>query len=174
MLVSRMEKDPKEKWEGKVSATLRNALAKQTWELVKDFFNLHKWFPTLATCYGIHGSNGEPGCIRYCSGSSIPSDGADQRLSWSKERLLAIDHDERTIVYEIVESNIGFNSYRSTMKVSPMAADGHDGSLIEWHFSLDPIDGWVMQDLIAKYDLGLQRMAAKMDHHIHSANSPNA
>lgn len=165
--VCRMEKDERAKWEGKVSATLKNTAANQTWDMVKDFFNLHKYFPTLATCHGIHGSNGEAGCIRFCSGFSIPSNG---HVSWSKERLVAINHDQRTIVYEIVDSNIGFNSYCSTMKVSPVVVDGHHGSMIEWCFSLEPIHGLLLEDLIVRYEVGLQRMAAKMEEHAHIVN----
>lgn len=169
-----MEKQSKQKWEGKVSTTLTDAKADQIWTLLKDFFNFHKWFPTLETCYGIHGSNSEPGCIRYCVGFSIPSDGPHHPVSWSKERLVAVDHDDRTLVYEIVDSNIGFSSYRSTIKVIP-TVNHHDerGCVIEWNFSLDPLEGWVMEDLVRKYDVGLQRMATKMeDHFAISLNAP--
>lgn len=164
-----MEEESKQKWEGRVSRTLTNARADEVWSILKDFFNFHKWFPSLAKCYGIHGSNSEPGCIRFCSGFSIPSDGQDpvKPVSWSRERLIAIDHDDRTLVYEIVDSNIGFNSYKSTFKVSPNFDD--EGCVIHWHFELDPMEGWVLEDLVSKYDLGLQRMAAKIEDHF--ANS---
>lgn len=163
----------KQKWEGKVSRTLTKARAEEVWSLVKDFFNFHKWFPSLGTCYGIHGSNSEPGCIRYCAGFSIPSNGPDLHplVSWSKERLTAINHEDRTLVYEIVDSNIGFNSYKSTIKVTPRVGDGSHGCVIDWHFTLDPLEGRVLEDLVRKFDVGLQRMAAKMEDHI--ANSLN-
>ncbi|KAF7817104.1 lachrymatory-factor synthase-like [Senna tora] len=159
-----MEKELKGKWEGKVSTTVTKARADEIWELLKDFFNLHKWFPTLATSYGIHGSNSEPGCIRYCAGFSIPSNAPNHPISWSKERLIAIDHHDRTLDYEIVDSNIGFNSYKSTLKVIPNETT--HGCVIHWYFTLDPMEGWLLHDLIAKYDVGLQRMVAKMEDHI--------
>ncbi|KAJ6758409.1 hypothetical protein OIU74_025137 [Salix koriyanagi] len=163
-----MEQDPQPKWEGKVSTGLAKATADQTWPLLNDFFNLHKWFPGLATCYGIHGTNGEPGCVRYCGGSSIPSTdsvtGGDNRpVSWSTERLTAVDHVERSLSYEIVDSNIGFRSYVSTVKVVPQGDDGQDGCVIEWSFNVDPVAGMVLTELVRKYEVGLQQMAKRME-----------
>ncbi|XP_061373302.1 lachrymatory-factor synthase-like [Gastrolobium bilobum] len=144
-----MEQDSHQRWEGKVSAKLRSTTSEQAWQLVKDFFNIHKRFPTLATCYGIHGSNGEPGCIRYCAGSSIRSNGSES-VSWSKERLVAVDDVDRSLKYEIVESNIGFKSYEATMRVLN-DDDGSDGCMLEWSFVVDPVEGWVLEDLVRKY-----------------------
>ena len=108
-----MEKVILEKWEGKVSTRLSKATVSQMWPLFTDFFNFHKWFPTLANYHGIHGTNGEPGYIRYCFRFSIASNGVDDRhstwpVSWSKERLIVVDHVHHSLNYEIVESNIGF------------------------------------------------------------------
>ncbi|KAK7320803.1 hypothetical protein VNO77_30620 [Canavalia gladiata] len=156
-----MEHDSHQRWEGKVSAKLRNTTKEQVWPLVKDFFNLHKRFPTLATCYGIHGSNGEPGCIRYCAGSSIASNGSEI-VSWSKERLVVVDDVDLSLKYEIVDSNIGFKSYESTIKVLT-DDDSSDGCMLEWSFAVDPVEGWVLEDLVGKYHVGLQLMAKKME-----------
>lgn len=162
-----MAQNPDTKWEGNVSTRLTKACADQIWPLFKDFFNLHKWFPSLATCYGIHGTNGEPGCIRYCAGFSIPSDGSNddnnRPISWSKERLIAVDDVERSLSYEIVDSNIGFKSYVSTVKIVPEGANGQDGCVIEWGFNVDPVEGWALDDLVRKYEVGLQRMAERME-----------
>lgn len=159
--------DPREsgpKWEATVSARLTKARVDQIWPLLKDFFNFHRWFPTLATCYGIHGANGEPGCIRYCSGSSIPSKGDHKAVSWSKERLLAVDDANHSLSYEIVESNIGFSSYVSTVRVVPVGdVDGQDGCLIEWSITVDPVEGWGLDDLVKKYELGLLSMSKRME-----------
>ncbi|CAK8570536.1 unnamed protein product [Lathyrus sativus] len=157
-----MEQELVQRWEGKVSTKLQNTTEHQAWPLVKDFFNLHKRFPNLATCYGIHGSNGEPGCIRYCAGFSLPSDGS-QEVSWSKERLVAVDDVERCLTYEIVDCNIGFKSYESTMRV---IGDGDGGCVIEWLFAVDPVDGLESEDLVGKYGIGLQVMARKMEEEI--------
>ncbi|RDX89104.1 Lachrymatory-factor synthase, partial [Mucuna pruriens] len=162
-----MEHDLHQRWEGKVSAKLRNTTKIQAWPLVKDFFNLHKRFPTLATCYGIHGSNGEPGCIRYCAGSSIPSNGSGS-VSWSKERLVAVNDVDLSLKYEIVDSNIGFRSYESTIKV---LSDGDsDGCMLEWSFVVDPVEGLVLEDLVRKYHVGLQLMAQKIEDEIERDN----
>ncbi|XP_020208450.1 lachrymatory-factor synthase isoform X2 [Cajanus cajan] len=165
LVCTKMEHELHERWEGKVSAKLRNATKEQAWPLVKDFFNLHKRFPTLATCYGIHGSNGEPGCIRYCAGSSIPSkSNASGSVSWSKERLVVVDDVDFSLKYEMVDGNIGFRSYESTMKV--LSDDDSDGCMLEWSFAVDPVEGLLLQDLVTKYHVGLQLMAHKMEDEI--------
>ncbi|KAK3213011.1 hypothetical protein Dsin_017717 [Dipteronia sinensis] len=157
-----MEQNLQPKWEGKVTTKLTQATADQIWTLFKDFFNLHKWFPSLSTSYGVHGTNGRPGCIRYCAGFSIPaSNDGNIPVRWSKERLIAVDQDHRSLSYEIVESNIGFESYVSTVKIVP--GDHENGCLIEWSFAVDPVEGMEFVDLVRKYDVGLQRMAKKME-----------
>uniref|UniRef100_A0A803NX48 peptidylprolyl isomerase n=1 Tax=Cannabis sativa TaxID=3483 RepID=A0A803NX48_CANSA len=146
---------------------IRNATVEQIWPLLADFFNFNKWFPTLATCQGIHGTNGEVGCIRYCSGFSIPSNNVDDQISstpisWSKERLIAIDHDQHSLSYEILESNIGFQSYVSTFRIYAGGSECRD-CVIEWSFTVDPVEGLAFDDLVRKYDVGLQRMAQRME-----------
>ncbi|PON47421.1 Polyketide cyclase/dehydrase [Trema orientale] len=165
-----MEKILQEKWEGKVSTRLPNATVSQIWPLFTDFFNFHKWFPSLANCHGIYGTNGKPGCIRYCSGFSIPSNGGDddhdhspRPISWSKERLIAIDHDQHSLSYEIVESNIGFQSYVSRVRIVPGGDDHQQGCVIEWFFAVEPVEGCVFDDLVRKYEVGLHRMAQRME-----------
>ncbi|KAF4352032.1 hypothetical protein G4B88_027497 [Cannabis sativa] len=146
---------------------IRNATVEQIWPLLADFFNFNKWFPTLATCQGIHGTNGEVGCIRYCSGFSIPSNNVDDQISsttisWSKEILTAIDHDQHSLSYEILESNIGFQSYVSTFRIYAGGSECRD-CVIEWSFTVDPVEGLAFDDLVRKYDVGLQRMAQRME-----------
>ncbi|KAH7846025.1 hypothetical protein Vadar_008860 [Vaccinium darrowii] len=156
------EKLQPDKWESKVSTSLTHATADQIWPLFKDFFNLHKWFPTLPTCYGIHGTNGEVGCIRYCAGFKLPSvDGVNSSVGWSTERLIAIDPVDRIITYEIVDCNTGFKSYVSTVRIVPREDD--QGCIIEWSFSVEPVEGWVLEDLVKAYENGLQGMAKNME-----------
>ncbi|CAN0907257.1 Lachrymatory-factor synthase [Linum grandiflorum] len=124
-----------------------------------DFFNIHKWFPNLPSSYGIHGTNGQPGCIRYCSGFSLPS---TQLLSWSKERLTALDHSRRFLTYQIVDCNIGFKSYQSTVQIF-VDDDGGQGCLIEWGFTLDPLEGWTLDDLVKRFETVLNAAARKME-----------
>jgi len=156
------------RWEGKASARLRNVTKAQAWPLLKDFFNLHKRFPTLATCYGLHGSNGDPGCIRYCAGSSIPSSDGPASVSWSKERLISVDDVDFWLKYEIVDSNIGFSSYESTMKVLNDDDNESNGCMLEWSFAVDPVEGLELEELVRKYHVGLQLMAQKMEEEIQS------
>ncbi|XP_042492276.1 lachrymatory-factor synthase-like [Macadamia integrifolia] len=168
----------KPKWEGNVSAWLKGPTEEEVWPLLEDFFNFHKIFPSLATCYGVGGVSGRPGCIRYCAGSSIPStadnsNDGDHRpviVSWSKERLVAIDPSQQIMSYEIVDSNIGFNSYVSTIRVLP-GNEEYGSAKIEWSFAVDPVEGWKLEDLISKYELGLQRMAKRIEETL--AQSPH-
>lgn len=153
------------KWEGKVSSTLTKANANQIWPFFIDFFNFHKWFPNLSTCYGLHGTNGEVGATRYCSGSSLPNeDGAS--TSWSKERLVAVDHDKMSMSYDMVDCNIvGFKSYVSTIKV--VHGDGHDeGCAVEWSFVVNPVEGLTYEHLVQKYQSGLDQTCKKMEDHL--------
>lgn len=148
-----------EKWQAKVSVTLTKAKPDQIWPLFTDFFNLNKWLPTLATCHGVHGINGEPGCIRFCSGSSIRSKDVDSAVGWSKEKLVAVDPVEHAMRYEIVESNIGFESYVSTVKISSRG----EGCVIEWGFTVDPVGGCSLDDLVKKYEKALEVIAKNME-----------
>ncbi|VFQ60479.1 unnamed protein product [Cuscuta campestris] len=152
-----------EKWKGRVSARLQKATADHIWPLFLDFFGLNKWFPGLAVCHGVHGTNGEPGCVRYCAGFSLPSESGDgATTSWSKEILTAVDPVNRSLRYAIVDSNIGFESYSSTVKIVP-DNNGGGGCAIEWWFEVDPVEGWRLEDLVKKYESGLQLMAKKME-----------
>ncbi|PON47419.1 Polyketide cyclase/dehydrase [Trema orientale] len=166
-----MEKDnnPKVKWEAKVSAKLDKATVDQIWPLFTDFFNFHRWFPTnIEVCYGVHGANGEPGCIRYWSGSLTSSgNGEADEKPWGKERLLAVDHAEHILTYELLENNIGHKSYVSTVKIFP-ADKAHDqdhprGCVIEWSFSVDPIEGFTLDGMVAKYNEWIRQIAGKME-----------
>ncbi|AEC07750.1 putative polyketide cyclase/dehydrase, START-like domain superfamily [Arabidopsis thaliana] len=149
-----------EKWLAKVSVTLTKAKPDEIWPLFTDFFNLHKWLPTLATCHGVHGNNGEQGCIRFCSGFSIGSNGVDSAARWSKEKLVAVNPVERVMRYEIVESNTGFESYVSTVKILPR---GEDGCVIEWSFTVDPVRGLSLENLVKKYEKALEIITKNME-----------
>lgn len=156
-----------QKWKAKFSTRLGKARADQIWPLFQDFFGVHKWFPGLPTSHGIHGANGEPGCIRYCSGFQLireetNNESSLSNLSWSKERLVAIDHAHMTFTYEMVDCNIGFKSYVSTIKVVP-GDEGGGGCTVEWCISLDPVVGWKLEDLVVKYEVGLELMVKKME-----------
>ncbi|XP_047974572.1 lachrymatory-factor synthase-like [Salvia hispanica] len=155
-----------QKWEAKVCTSLEKAEPDQIWPFFQDFFGLHKWFSGLPNCHGIHGTNGEPGCIRYCSGFGLRQE-ADE-IKWSKERLVAIDEAQKTFTYEMVDSNIGFKSYVSTIKV---VAGGGGGGMVEWWISLEPVEGAKLEDLVAKYQVALQLIVKKMEEDAVSGSS---
>lgn len=128
-----MESPLGHKWEGKVSARVTKASADQIWPFFMDFFNLHKWFLGLPNCHGIHGENGELGCVRYCAGFSLLSEGTNdvgknRPVSWAKERLVSIDPTGRSLSYDVVGNNIGYNSYLAVFKVVPNDQEGEGGA----------------------------------------------
>ncbi|CAI9267841.1 unnamed protein product [Lactuca saligna] len=156
------EKSSVAKWEGKVSTTVTKASANEIWSLFIDFFNFHNWFPNMSTCYGVHGVNGEVGGVRYCAGFSLPTEdgSAEQNCSWSKERLVAVDRNKMSMSYEMVDCNVGFKSYLSTLKV---VGGGDEGCVIEWLFAVDPVEGLTYDYLLQKYQDGLDQTAKKME-----------
>ncbi|KAJ4837285.1 hypothetical protein Tsubulata_042685 [Turnera subulata] len=153
------------KWEGMARVELQGPKAEQVWPLLEDFFGLDKWFPTLATCLPVEGKSGQPGCVRYCAGFKTPVDdkyykGTDRhhQVNWTKQKLLSIDEDEMVFSYSIVEGNVGFNSYVSTVKVVPK----DNGCEIEWRYEVEPVKGWKPEDLDCFIGSGLQVMAERM------------
>ncbi|GMQ06393.1 hypothetical protein CsSME_00051009 [Camellia sinensis var. sinensis] len=152
--------EKKPKWEGKACAELQGSKAEQVWPLLEDFFGLNKWFPTLTTCLPIEGISGQPGCVRYCSGFRTPVNSGDEIVNWTKQKLLSIDPKNMTFSYSIVDGNVGFNSYVSTVKVVPRGEQGCD---IEWRYEVEPVQGWQPQDLDCFIGSGLQVMAQRME-----------
>ncbi|KAK6161903.1 hypothetical protein DH2020_001744 [Rehmannia glutinosa] len=152
------------KWEAKVSTRLEQARPEQIWPLFEDFFGLQNIF-RASPRHGIEGANGQPGCIRYCSGFGLKPKGnnnePNSNLRWSKERLVDIDRAQMTFTYEMVDCNIGFESYVSTVKV--VRGEEGGGAAVEWCISLDPVVGWRLEDLVGKYEVGLKLMVKKME-----------
>ena len=80
--------------------------------------------------------------------------------------MIVVDQDQRSLSYEIVDNSIGFKSYVSTVKI--VLGDHDDGGqengcLIDWSFAVHPVEGMEFIALVKKYDVGLQRMAKKME-----------
>ncbi|XP_034700120.1 lachrymatory-factor synthase-like [Vitis riparia] len=147
------------KWEGKACAEVAGCKAEQVWPLLEDFFGLNKWFPTLTTCLPVEGVSGQPGCIRYCAGFKTHANSGDVIMNWTKQKLLSIDPDELTFSYSIIDGNVGFNSYVSTVKVLPTL----EGCSIEWRYEVEPVEGWTLGDLDSFIGSGLQVMAKRME-----------
>ncbi|OVA05590.1 Polyketide cyclase/dehydrase [Macleaya cordata] len=150
-----------QKWEGKASANLIGTTADQVWLLCGDFLGIHKWLRGIDTCELAEGVPGQPGCVRYVSSTMIPTDGSDEaKFSWAKEKLLSIDTIQRCITYEVIESNIGFNSYVATIKV---VSEDQGGSKIEWSYVVDPIKGWKFEDFVSFIDFFVHSMAKSIE-----------
>ncbi|KAK1315065.1 Lachrymatory-factor synthase [Acorus calamus] len=132
-----MEGEPKLEWEGKATATLTNTTADQAWSLMKDFTNLQKLLPTLHTCHLVEGTDGEPGCVRYCS-----SAGGDGGVIWAKERLIETDPVNRFNRYVVEENNMGIRRYSGRIGAVDGGSGGGGGCVIEWSYVADPMEGW--------------------------------
>ncbi|XP_057968081.1 lachrymatory-factor synthase-like [Malania oleifera] len=154
------------KWEGKACAGLKGPRAEQIWPLLEDFCSLHKWFPTLTTCLPLEGVSGQPGCVRYCAGFKTPADtGNGETLNWTKQKLLSIDPTEMTFTYCIIDGNVGFNSYLTTIKVLPR----EDGCRIQWQYEVEPVEGWTPEMLDSFISSGLRVMAERMEKAPHTS-----
>ncbi|KAL5572581.1 hypothetical protein UlMin_022178 [Ulmus minor] len=156
------DKNSQPKWEGKASAELKLSKAEQVWPLLEDFFGLNKWFPTLAVCLPLEGKSGQPGCVRFCAGFKTPAEkSGKERVNWTKQKLLSIDPTHLCFTYSIVDGNVGFKSYISTVKVLPKEND--IGCSIEWKYEVEPVEGWAPKDLDYFIGEGLQVMATRME-----------
>ncbi|XP_058749939.1 lachrymatory-factor synthase-like [Vicia villosa] len=148
-----------EKWKGKAKTELLGCKAQQVWLLLEDFFGLDKWFPTLSTCIPIEGTSGKPGCVRFCAGFKTPiDDHGKQTLNWTKQKLLSIDPTQKVFSYSIIDGNVGFYSYVSTVKV----VTKDDGCEIEWLYEVEPVEGWRLEDLDFFIGSGLGIMAQRI------------
>ncbi|KAK2991820.1 hypothetical protein RJ640_006380 [Escallonia rubra] len=165
------EETVKPKWDGKAAAKLTGATAEQVWPLLEDFCSFHKWLPSIDTCHQVEGVQGQPGLVRYCASTVPPSDSGNAATTlWCHEKLMAIDAAGRRLTYEVVDNNMGFKQYLSTIKVSPVEGDDKPSCEMEWSFVADPIEGWKFEDLLYYVESSLQAMAEKMVKAIQSTN----
>ncbi|KAL1532527.1 lachrymatory-factor synthase-like [Salvia divinorum] len=155
------------KWEGKATAKLLRPTANEVWPLLEDFCSLHKWLPTIDTCFKVVDDDEDNGLVRHCAAS--PQDGSDSEAQWCRERLTGMDPAGKWLSYEVVDSNMGFKNYKSTMKVVPIDGGDDLGCQIEWSFETDPIEGLSCEDLAKYVGIGLQGMALNMERTFESA-----
>ncbi|XP_041006350.1 lachrymatory-factor synthase-like [Juglans microcarpa x Juglans regia] len=158
------------KWKGKANAKVEGPKAEQVWPLLEDFFGLNKWFPTLSTCLPVEGISGQPGCVRYCAGFKTPVNNGEEIVNWTKQKLLSIDKTELTFSYSIIDGNVGFNSYVTTIKVVP----NEDGCIVEWWYEVEPVEGWTQEDLKTFISSGLLVMAKRMEEALQSSAQTSA
>ena len=72
-----------------------------------------------------------------------------------QKKLLVIDPIQRSVIYEIIDSNMGFKSYVATVKILEINRDDYDkdkdkpadGCKIEWSYVCDRMEGWTFDDL---------------------------
>ncbi|KAI3763659.1 hypothetical protein L2E82_13653 [Cichorium intybus] len=158
-------------WEGKVSAYLRSATAKQVWPLVEDFCSLDKWYAGLDTCRQVEGVYGEPGLIRYVTAtvaSPPPPNAADQKpetvVVWCYETLLSIDPVQRRLSYNITENNLGIRFYVAEWQViDNKDVDDAGGCRIEWRFTADPMEGHTLEGFCGYIQSTLNGIAESME-----------
>ncbi|XP_021739464.1 lachrymatory-factor synthase-like [Chenopodium quinoa] len=134
------------KWEGETIVELK-LTPQQVWPLIADFCSLDKWFTHLEKCYLIEGELGEPGMVRCCESSTF---GGEGEARFVKERLISIDPSHMCLSYDIVDNNIGFKSYVSTMRLFPSdegGDDGRSGCKFVWTFEADPVEGFTFEAL---------------------------
>ena len=152
------------KWEGKFSAELKGLTTKQVWPLLEDFCNLHKWLPTIDTCYQVDnqaGSGTGPGLTRYCGATTTSATG-ESVVTWAKERLIEIDPTQKRLSYEILDNNVGFKKWVATFQVVPI--EGGGACEIRWSFEGHPPEGWSYEAMVSYYDSALQSLAKRMEH----------
>ncbi|XP_056166691.1 lachrymatory-factor synthase-like [Syzygium oleosum] len=145
-----MGSEAEEKWEGKVGALVRGSSTYKAWPLLEDFF-LHKWVPTIDTCYRVEGISGQPGCIRYCSVTRRSADSLEDVVTnWALEKLLATDPVNKCFSYEIVDFNTaGFESLVATMKLTAARdAEEEDGCVMSWSSAVNPIEGLLKEKIL--------------------------
>lgn len=157
-------KQQEPKWKGKASEEMAGVKAELIWPFLEDFFGLHKWFPTLTTCMPVEGSSVQPGCVRYCAGFRTPVDKDDdgkETVNWTKQKLLSIDPAKMTLTYSIIDGNVGFNEYVSTVTV---VKKEEEGCRIEWEYEVEPVKvkGWTLEHLDYFISTGLKVMAERM------------
>ncbi|WOG84119.1 hypothetical protein DCAR_0103300 [Daucus carota subsp. sativus] len=157
-------------WEGKVSAKVRATKAETVWSLLQDFCSVHKWLPSLDTCYKVEGDHGQPGLVRYC-GSTIKSasDSEEAITLWCHEKLVEMDEMEKMLSYEIMENNMGMKMYKSTIRVVQM--EDESGCEIKWGFVAEPVEGWKFEDLVSYIESSLHGMAERMEKALQSSTN---
>ncbi|XP_058780697.1 lachrymatory-factor synthase-like [Vicia villosa] len=159
---------PQPLWEGKLTVQLTTISPEQAWPALEDFCNLHKWIP-INTCYHVEGVQGQPGLVRYCSSTvkAVVEDAVSESettVKWAKEKLLMMDPVQRCLSYEVVENNMGLESYVATLKVVSVEGDGESvGCLIEWGFVCDPVEGGSLEDFESYLEYCLRFMAKKIE-----------
>ncbi|KAL2651235.1 hypothetical protein R1flu_019363 [Riccia fluitans] len=152
------------KWHGELKMVI-NCSIEKAWELTSDFCGMQRWVDTTESCECVEGEPQKPGCVRFLYGGSFPR--ADGGKSWAREKLLALDDENRTLSYAMLENNFGLSGYRATYRLH----DQGDGAvLVDWSFEVDPIAGSTEQKT-ADYMTGVFRSVLKKLEALVNSNS---
>ncbi|MFI6519320.1 SRPBCC family protein [Spirillospora sp. NPDC050679] len=134
------------------ASAVLNAPAERVWEYLRDFGNLAEWMPGVET--GVIEDGGPPdriGCVRRVIGPGS---------SVFRERLVALDDDDRSYAYEILEGPLPIRNARGRLRVAPVTDTGQ--AFVEWwgEFSADAADEEAMEKTLrsAIYAPGLQAL----------------
>lgn len=107
----------------------------------------------------MEGISGQPGVL--VSRLQWIVEGTNTQRDWTKHKLVAIDTAKLTFSCSIVDGNVGFHSYVSTVTVA--TKEEEDECSIEWSYEVEPVEGWTSKDLDSFVGTGLQVMASKME-----------
>lgn len=99
------------------SVTIKAEPAK-VWALVKDFGNMQKWHPAVASTKLVKKGDDTYRTLSLKGGGTI------------YEKLRSIDEEDMQLKYEIVESALPLTDYYSVLKVKPGPAAGE--STVTW------------------------------------------
>ncbi|ETK37596.1 hypothetical protein GCM10009530_52520 [Microbispora corallina] len=120
------------------ASTVIDAGADQVWGYLRDFGNLDDWLPGVALCEIEEGAPVGPGAVRRVDGAG----------GLFRERLLALDDDERTMTYEILQCPLPVRNYRATCRVAPVTDTGQ--AFVEWHAVFEADDAAKMAKIFTR------------------------
>ncbi|KAJ0964803.1 hypothetical protein J5N97_025941 [Dioscorea zingiberensis] len=158
--------EEQKKWHGNITVELPDCITgDQAWSIIGDFTAVDKWFALVAATELITGDPTQPGCIRRNTGHpNKTQDSSSDPIFWAKEKLVGINMEERSMTYEVIESNMGFNSFFSTIRVlqgGDGVGDG-GGCRMEWSFEADPLDGWTQPAFLSFLHSGVQDLPKRI------------
>lgn len=129
-----------------------SAGADQVWDYVRDFNNTPEWLPISSESDIEDGKRSDQvGCVRRV----VLGNGAVVR-----ERLVAMHDGQRWAQYDLLDSPFPVRSYRATLHVHPVTANG--STFIEWTgtFDCDATDTATYEALFSDdvYEAGLAEL----------------
>ena len=103
--------------------TTLNASADKAWDAIRDFGGIGKFVASIATCEVTGSGVGATRRIEFEGGGAIV------------ERLESLDDASRTLTYSIIEGELPFENYLSTMSVRDL---GQGRCEVSWASTFDP------------------------------------